>query len=258
MRESWESWCDQVCGQIRFGPDRDAVREELDGHLEDHCRAIQEDGVEEAEAERLALLSMGDPVEVGKELDAVHQPLLGYLWLISKVAVIALVLVTAVLGLQQGKVTILPADAFQSVSAEYQEDEIPWFFYQEYDLSAEAGGYTFRVEKAGLWPRVNDDSIQELYVGLTVRYPWPWERLDIGAFKEFYLVDDQGNRYDNYYRYVFENEQFCVYESYGLVSGSYLVYVPCVPRDVQWVELRYDRGGRQLTFHIDLTEGGSA
>lgn len=26
--------------------------------------------------------------------------------------------------------------------------------------------------------------------------------------------------------------------------------------DVQWVELRYDRDGREMTLHIDLTGGG--
>ena len=42
----------------------------------------------------LGLIHVGDPVEIGKALDRVHRPWLGWLWLVSKaLAVLSLIVV---------------------------------------------------------------------------------------------------------------------------------------------------------------------
>lgn len=74
--EAAVSWLDTAVGGIRFGPDRAAVREELEAHMEDKAADLQRifPGISREEAEERALSEMGDPAEIGKELARVHKP----------------------------------------------------------------------------------------------------------------------------------------------------------------------------------------
>ena len=62
---------EQVLANLRrVTPDeRAAIREELDGHIEDHICDLLELGYDEKLAEERAMAAMGDPEEVGRELD---------------------------------------------------------------------------------------------------------------------------------------------------------------------------------------------
>ena len=77
-RDGIDRFCAQVCEQVRFRPDHAAIRAELAAHWEDHAAALAERGIPEEEAARRALEAMGDPEEIGKELDKSHSPLLGW------------------------------------------------------------------------------------------------------------------------------------------------------------------------------------
>ena len=82
-----QQWLDTAVGGIRFRPDRKAVREELQAHLEDKAadlRRIFPDMTGEEAAER-AVEEMGDAAEIGTELARLHKPWLGYLWTASRV-----------------------------------------------------------------------------------------------------------------------------------------------------------------------------
>ena len=65
-----DRWLDQAVSGIRFGPDRAAVRAELEAHMEDKAADLQRifPGISREEAEERALSEMGDPAEIGKEL----------------------------------------------------------------------------------------------------------------------------------------------------------------------------------------------
>lgn len=71
--------------------ERDAIRAELDAHMEDHMEALKELGYDDQLAERRTLERMGDPEEVGRELDKQY-PLF---WLILERALKVLVCVFA-------------------------------------------------------------------------------------------------------------------------------------------------------------------
>ena len=62
---------EQVLANLRrVTPDeRAAIRDEIDGHIEDHICDLLELGYDEKLAEERAMSFMGDPVEVGRELD---------------------------------------------------------------------------------------------------------------------------------------------------------------------------------------------
>ena len=49
--------------------ERAAIRDEIDGHIEDHICDLLDLGYSPELAEERAMSFMGDPVEVGKELD---------------------------------------------------------------------------------------------------------------------------------------------------------------------------------------------
>lgn len=50
------------------------IRTELEAHIDDQKEAYIQGGIDEDEAERLAVREMGDPVKTGEKLDYVHRP----------------------------------------------------------------------------------------------------------------------------------------------------------------------------------------
>lgn len=81
-----QEYCDRVLAVMRrpTGDERRAIREELDGHMEDRIEVLLELGYEEQLAEERALAAMGSPEEVGRALDREYPRV----WLIlSRIAV---------------------------------------------------------------------------------------------------------------------------------------------------------------------------
>ena len=74
-------YLDALSGQIRSGRARQAVREELEAHIRDQAQAYADSGMEEQEALEQAVRQMGDPVEVGIDMDRIHRPRNGWKYL---------------------------------------------------------------------------------------------------------------------------------------------------------------------------------
>lgn len=79
---------EEVLRQIRFTPDRKKIRQELSEHMEDR---MEEDGM----SEDLLLEAMGDPKELGIQLNRQHKPWLGWLWMGSWTILLIAILLTA-------------------------------------------------------------------------------------------------------------------------------------------------------------------
>ena len=76
--------------------EREAIRTELNGHMEDHMEALRELGYDEPEAEAHTLAAMGDPDEVARELNKQYP----FRWLvIGRAAMIATLLFALVVAL---------------------------------------------------------------------------------------------------------------------------------------------------------------
>lgn len=69
-----EEYLNRLAEQIRFPRAREAVRRELQAHIEDQAEAFLLEGMSEEDAREAAVREMGDPVEVGGELDRIHRP----------------------------------------------------------------------------------------------------------------------------------------------------------------------------------------
>ena len=87
-------WLRQATAKIRFSPDREAVRRELAGHLEERVEAEKARGLPQREAEAAAAAAMGDPDVLAEELGRIHSPWWGYLWRASRAALALIALCT--------------------------------------------------------------------------------------------------------------------------------------------------------------------
>lgn len=67
-------YCGKVCSMVRLKRYRAALRAELTAHLEDHADCLIASGMDAEEAKETAAKSMGDPYDLGAELDALHSP----------------------------------------------------------------------------------------------------------------------------------------------------------------------------------------
>ena len=71
-----------VTEQIRCKRALPLVTKELEGHIEDQKSDYMKAGMNAEEAEEAAVLEMGDPVEVGVEMDRIHRPKIVLMYLI--------------------------------------------------------------------------------------------------------------------------------------------------------------------------------
>lgn len=70
----------RVLKEVRFRPDHKSIRQELAAHIEDRADWFCGQGMSQEEAEAKAVLAMGEPSDIGRELNRVHKPVLGWLW----------------------------------------------------------------------------------------------------------------------------------------------------------------------------------
>lgn len=76
--------------QIRNKRAKELVAREINAHIEDQEEAYLSQGLTAYDAERRAVLDMGDPVETGVSLDAVHRPKMSWSMVILTAIISAL------------------------------------------------------------------------------------------------------------------------------------------------------------------------
>ena len=91
-----QEFLESIRKQIHFVFDRDAIEEELKAHIEESAYDYISEGYSKEEAEQKAVEQMGNPIEIGKMLNEQHHPLLGYLWMTSKV-ILGLLVIPAII-----------------------------------------------------------------------------------------------------------------------------------------------------------------
>lgn len=90
----FETYCAAVCVMVRWKAYHAAITDELTGHMEDHADYLIAKGVAPDEAAAHAVAAMGDPYELGKELDRQHSPWCAWLTVLFT-ALSAILLLTA-------------------------------------------------------------------------------------------------------------------------------------------------------------------
>ncbi len=72
--EKKEDYLEEIKTQIRCKKAKSMIIEEVENHIEDQKNAYLSAGMEESIAMEKALVQMGDPIAVGKQLDKIHRP----------------------------------------------------------------------------------------------------------------------------------------------------------------------------------------
>ncbi len=251
------SWLDTAVSDIRFGPDRKAVRAELEGHIEDKIADLQRifPGIPEEEARERALSGMGDPEELKISLAKVHRPWLGWLWTASRWAlwVTLLALNLIALGTRTEYGNSLRGRSGTEVYHRIRDGE-----------KAQLGQYTFRITAAA-YLDVPADGVRADTLQLVLRASSPrfWERLSWEAFySSLTAVGPDGTRYPMDRQDIRMDESRGVYQVYtgsaggrgGIFWREAAVYIPAEgwrPGDHVTLELESPAGRISLSAPVE-------
>ncbi|MCB9026990.1 MAG: FtsW/RodA/SpoVE family cell cycle protein [Bdellovibrionaceae bacterium] len=77
--EKIQKFVDEVANELSFGEARTAVRTEICSHLEDSIEMAKSYELSETDAIRNSIERMGNPKEIGKSLNQIHQPKFDFL-----------------------------------------------------------------------------------------------------------------------------------------------------------------------------------
>lgn len=283
-------WCDTATRQVRFRPDRGAIQRELTAHYQDHVRDLERVGYDWKLAEQRALAAMGDPEEIGRALDRVHKPWLGWLWIASR-AVLALTVMACLLSLpgtgsffHMMKNTLFPPEdpgGYQAIAGSYsalneQEGVTVWRSMGTLEAqSADLPGYTLSLLE-GQWWQYHDT----FYRGECLLRLEPerlWYDLPEDVLDDLVLTGSGGVLFSNikYNPFPYEetNNWFSISaasnafavsddaDSYRLedsrdLGGWYLKLTMTTDEPVEWVELSFPYGDNHWAFRI-MWEGAS-
>lgn len=286
MDGSFARYCAAVCDQVRFRPDRAAIQSELWDHLEDHAAALEEMGLSREEAKARAVEAMGDPVEVGKALDALHSPVTGWLlrvfgWL-SNLA-LAVLCLAVFYALVSGSASWFHNFSINICTQTEQQVVAHWIDDQEDgplvaagatlttfcpDTTAQTADYDFSIPCAARFVMEGRDPT--LYILLKVTHPSPWLRApELNSWISAY--DDLGNQYPSSGSTLSESQQTqsllpmgypvsTSQLSYGRYLSAfvsyYIVRIDALDPDATRITLTFDRfGQREFLLPISL-EGG--
>ena len=264
-------WCRDAVSQIRYRPDREKVYTELRGHMQDRYESYLAEGMDEKEAEIKTLAAMGDAKELAPQLAAIHKPHWAYAMVITRFLAFILIMAIVISGVSLA-VKRLEVDGWQDW---FDWPDDPWDPYTEgngtqvayvtpKDVTDSTDGYYFKVKKAVMWQQEDAPAAEngicygQLYVRLNVTNLLPWMS-QLPAVHWMWAVDSAGTYYTS------KNEQNPTTQAWitpmldgdRLWTQSYDVYFQGAPADIQWVELHYDRDGRDILLHIDLSGGGT-
>ena len=224
--QTFSTWFQRVAEQVRFKPDHNVIKRELKAHYEDHYQDLRRLGYEEEIAEDRAIRAMGDPVVVGKALDAAHKPWLGWLWLASKVLCIVSLSITITYSLVAGPLSVPITELFQqndtrTWDGDYTRIREVFFAYEDASLepwlqsavqiavgkstqSVERAGYTITVPYAEAWEMTIADGRTErfYFVALRVEDRHFWDDGPRYLTDNLALRDACGRDFDkNYYQF---------------------------------------------------------
>lgn len=255
-------WCREVTEQVRFKPDRDKIREELIAHIMDHVDDLKDSGLTEEEAETQAVDAMGDPVAIGKQLDAIHKPWLGWLWMVSRWLVMLLALTA--LALAQINWYDLFYDSYlgRVDQEEFYHNTLNFAGVEESELQdvwavGSLEQLDFTVDKVRWVPD------GRLMLRFRVKQPW-YDFVSEPAWicQRLYLQDETGNRWvehnfnpDGNGRLDTDEYAVWAHARDSRHSWTYVLTMYGVPQDAPWLDLCYDYAGRRMIIRIDLTGG---
>lgn len=221
--------------------EREAIRAEIDAHIEDHICDLLDLDYDEALAEERTMALMGDPEEVGRELDKQYP----VFWLIAKRVAVVLVVAIFLLVWQDWRWILsnagddLRARYFPETLATLETYRDPMDVIESTDLRAEHDGITIRVYQIGL---VNADAeYSHAYLAVNV---WGQE-----PFQEGWSGDLVPVFFSDSLTVTSTSGKTAMMQDWG--KQTYHVYAVLAAYGDQ-VIVTYDRYGQQFDLAVDL------
>lgn len=267
-------WCEQAASRIKFKPDRKKVINELYDHAMERFEDLSSKGLDDDEAEKRTLESMGDAEALSFRLAVIHRPFWGYFMRTCQVLLIVILCLDIIpvwnyfddLQLQDhppfldfdpyepssygddtGR-TLLhlshPSDSFSTDGSTFKLTDAVIYTSTRSDGTVSAPILCFQIRQSSLLPRTeHDEYFTSNYASIT---------------SSFFVKDSLGNTYNGYLGKSTSDVR--TLHSYSMQSGlftaSYECWINDFPTQAQWVDICYERDGRSYTMRIDLTGGG--
>ena len=235
-----KTYIDTVLSALRHvtGDERLAIRAEIDGHIEDHMEGLLELGYSPELAEERTLDAMGDPKEVGRELNKQYTGW-GFV-LLSRVAVLLTVVlcIQALLGL--GILGNL-LDSVWARVAPLEPEEISAAVTQRLDIRVPIGSDVVRVYGVS---RLTREGVPAVGVFVCAYDHLPGGVVSDRLLPGMWIEDPRGEAL----------EWLSGGSGHGSIGADYqLRYVPVEETDTS-ITLRYERFGENIAVEIPLPE----
>ena len=227
--------------------EREAIRAELAAHIEDHICDLLELDYDEALAEERTMALMGDPEEVGRELDKQYTNSF-WLWLegIAKILLVPMILIS-LLGIG---ILFHAADHLEARFApEGYRTDFPAEITEEVDLRIQIGNDILRVYQVALgkeshynYDLEKSEMLPTVQVSVCAYDRIPFGIVSGDLFTYLKAADQRGKEIDTGGGGA---------GSWGAEYNRY--YIPVEPGDT-YVTLSYDRFGESVTLKVPLPE----
>ena len=239
-------FCDQVCKSIRWPPAQRLAREELTAHLEDHAAALEEQGVPPEEAATRAVEAMGDPKEIGQQLDRCHGPFIPRLSQFFAYCACVMFLFGFCIGVLN-RSGPFRNDAFLLSSPTYPDWGGTMLCQGDAQGSGSLGGYAISAKDAALirLPATKySPSEQEIQATVTVTHWQLWtDHLELSAVPCTWT--DPGGA---------SGIVSCYPTRSGLLSKNWILRLEAPTPGCRWFSVTLGRPGDQCTLEITLDE----
>lgn len=255
-------WCRDAVRRIKHIPDRKKVYMELHNHVMDHYEALLEKGAEPKQAEKMTLEAMGNADELAVVLGKLHRPFWGRMLIFTRILALALLILTLGHGVYYLHEAYYLRDKEHSLYTNAMGEQIiniaPY-------ISDSSDGYRFCVTDVQVWRadlphQVNGKLYyDQLFMRIEVTNPLPWAR-EQRITDWIWAEDSNGMRYGGLAYSDLEPEWGYISvlsQRRGLTTYRYELCFHRMSENAQWITLHYDRAGRDLALHIDLTGGES-
>ena len=258
----WDEFISRVVRQVRFTPDRRGIKRELEAHLEDAAAQRMAGGADARQAAAEAVAGMGDPEEIGRELNCAHNAVIGWTWLISKWTFIVGVVV---MGLS-GTLFLLPTVLFGSAAPQYTSFDR---FYGvgepvcivDVDESRELSHRTVTLDEVLIY--------EGGYVEIRTMTEYPsFSRLPEVWWEASYIRDDTGAEYpvdrfrvNGNYGSGVDYVQFMtrMYTSLEYMnSGEHSPDAVGISEDARTLWIGSEYTGMELEFEVEIGDWGAA
>lgn len=180
-----QEFLQQVCSYVRSKTMHREIARELEDHIEDHMDSLMESGLSLEEAENKAIEAMGDPEEIGRELNKLYRPFVEGILTLTRVLTVIGVLYCIWVFLYVGFVGLL---SFGPLNYSIDKEDIA--YTQKLVGKQKVGAITYKLQKM---TRLDDGTILITYItygdniDIILR---GWTSPNLGAY------DEKGEHYD--------------------------------------------------------------